>query len=57
MLLFKNQWGLYPTAIIHYNTSNRSFLHMAEVYRQMGVENYMFHLILLNLNLGSFQRI
>lgn len=48
MLLFKNQWGLYPTAIIHYNTSNRSFLHMAEVYRQMGVVNYLFHLILLN---------
>lgn len=48
MLLFKNQWGLYPSAMVHYNTSNRSFLHMAEVYRKMGVTNYLFHLILLN---------
>lgn len=47
MILFENDWSRYPTAKIHANTKNKSFLRQAEIYRMMGVKNYAFHLTLL----------
>lgn len=46
MILFKNDWARYPTAIIHHKTRNTSFLRQAEVYKMMGIKNYAFHLAL-----------
>lgn len=48
MILFKEDWKKYPTATIHYETSNKSFLRLASVYRSMGIENNAFHLALIN---------
>lgn len=47
MLLFYNDWGRYPSAIIHHRTRNKSFLRLAEIYRRMGLKNYAFCLTLL----------
>ena len=51
MILFENDWLKYPGAIIHYRTSNASFLHLAEVLHRMGVRNCAFHLSLLDPDL------
>lgn len=48
MILFAEDWKRYPTAIIHVNTSNKSFLRLAAVYRSMGVLNHAFLLALVN---------
>ena len=48
MILFKKDWLKYPNAIIHYKTKNKSFLRLAEIYYQMGIDNCAFHLALLN---------
>lgn len=45
-ILFKSDWKKYPRAIIHYETSNKSFLKIANVYNRMGVENCAFMLSL-----------
>ena len=45
-ILFANDWMKYPNAIIHYETKNKSFLHLAHVYNKMGVENCAFLLAL-----------
>lgn len=47
-VLFRNDWLKYPNATIHYETKNKSFIKLAEVYYQMGIENNAFHLSLLN---------
>lgn len=46
MILFKHDWYRFPSAVVHHQTSNVSFLRMAEIYKRMGVENYAFHLAL-----------
>ena len=46
-ILFNSDWAKYPNACIHYETKNHSFLHLAEVYHALGVENCAFHLSLL----------
>ena len=46
-VLFAADWGKYPNACIHYETKNKSFLHLAEVYHALGVSNCAFHLALL----------
>ena len=46
-ILFGTDWGNYPNACIHYETKNQSFLHLAEVYHALGVNNCAFHLALL----------
>lgn len=46
-ILFGTDWGNYPNACIHYETKNQSFLHLAEVYHALGVNNCAFHLSLL----------
>jgi hypothetical protein len=48
MILFKSDWNRYGTAIADTRTTNESFLRLAAVYREMGVENHAFHLSLLN---------
>ena len=46
-VLFMNDWLRHPNAVIHYETKNTSFLHLAEIYHAMGVKNCAFHLCLL----------
>lgn len=53
MILFLSDWARYPTAIVHWKTTNKSFLRMAEIYRKMGVKNYAFHLALLQPELEN----
>lgn len=48
MILFKEDWNRFPSAIPDFNTKNVSFLVYAEKLRLMGVENYLFCLSLLN---------
>lgn len=50
-ILFLDDWRYHPTAIVDEKTSNHTFLRQAELYKKMGVENYFFHLALLNPNL------
>lgn len=47
-ILFENDWKKHPNAVIHDDTSNESWLFMADVYAAMGVRNHFFHLTLLN---------
>lgn len=47
-ILFQNDWLRFPTAIADYATTNKSFLRMASLYRQMGVQNCLWPLALLN---------
>lgn len=47
MILFKSDWDRYPSAIPDYNTSNKSFLELAALYKEMGYENHEFHLALM----------
>ena len=46
-ILFQNDWSRYPRSCIHYETKNKSFLKLAEVYHRLGVNNCAFHLALL----------
>ena len=48
MILFKNDWYKYPSACIHYETRNPTFIRLAEIYYKMGVSNNSFHLSLLD---------
>lgn len=47
MIVFKQDWRRYPSAIVDTKTPNKTFLRLASVYKAMGVENYYFHLALL----------
>lgn len=47
MILFQQDWHMYPTATPHWETSNQSFLDMAATYKAMGVKNCLFMLSLL----------
>jgi len=53
MILFKKDWERYPAAITHNNTKNASWLRTAAVYKRLGVENYNFHLSLLNPDIAN----
>lgn len=46
MILFLEDWKKYPRAIVDTKTKNRSFVELADLYRKMGVKNYMFPLAL-----------
>lgn len=48
MILFKEDWDKYPTAIPDFTTTNTSFLDYCEKLRLMGVENCLFPLALMN---------
>jgi hypothetical protein len=47
-ILFHKDWRSYPTAIVDTKTRNKSFLHLADVYRKMGIKHYYFLLALHN---------
>ena len=51
MILFREDWDKYPSAIIDTETNNKSFLRLATLYRDMGVKNHSFILSLLNPSL------
>lgn len=46
MILFYDDWGKYPNAIIHHSTKNESFVHIASVYKKLGIRNHAFMLAL-----------
>lgn len=48
MILFYDDWRKYPSAIIDDQTSNESFIRLATIYRDMGIKNHAFPLVLLN---------
>ncbi len=47
MVLFHNDWARFPRAIVDYQTTNQTFLRMASLYREMGIKNCLFPLLLL----------
>lgn len=47
MILFEQDWARHPTATVHYQTKNTSFLRLSELYKAMKVQNRVFHLALL----------
>ncbi len=51
MILFEQDWAYYPTAIANFETTNKSFVRLATVYRKMGVKNHAFLLALVNPDL------
>ena len=51
MILFKNQWGMYPNAVVDINTANQSFVEYAKLLKKMNVENRLFPLQLHNREL------
>lgn len=50
-ILFLEDWQKYPQAIVDTNTSNKSFLRLSLLYREMGIKNHSFILSLLNPDL------
>lgn len=48
MVLFLDDWKKYPGCIIDYETSNKSFLRLAGLYKSMGIKNHSFILQLHN---------
>lgn len=51
MILFYDDWDYYPSATIHKETTNTSFIELAKLYRDMGIKNNAFHLALINPHL------
>lgn len=47
MILFKQDYARYPSAIIDTKTKNQSALNLVGLYRSMGIENCYFPLVLL----------
>lgn len=48
MILFKEDWGRFPSAMVHLSTKNKSWLEYCSKLRLMGIENHLFPLSLLN---------
>lgn len=46
VLLFKEDWKRFPSAIPDYDTKNKSFLDYVSLLQQMGIENCLFPLAL-----------
>lgn len=53
MILFKEDWKLYPDAVIDYQTSNKSALELATKLRQMNIQNNAFFLVLHDKSLSG----
>lgn len=51
MILFLDDWKRFPGAIANTETSNKSFVRLASVFKEMGIENYAFILALHNQEL------
>lgn len=57
MILFEEDWAKYPEAVVHYTTTNKSFLRYVAVLKKMGVKNHLWPLALMNkelLNVDPF---
>lgn len=52
-ILFASDWNNYPGAVIHTETRNESFKKIANLYKQMGVENHAFPLALIQPELAK----
>lgn len=50
-ILFQEDWLKYPGAIIDTQTTNKSFVRLASLYREMGIKNNSFMLALINKDL------
>lgn len=48
MILFQQDWRSHQGAIVDTQTTNRSFVRLAALYKQMGIKNHLFILALLN---------
>lgn len=53
VLLFKDDWRRFPTAVVDYNTSNTSFLRLVKLYKKMGIDNCEFPLALMQAELSG----
>lgn len=53
MILFKEDWARFPSAIVDYNTTNKSFLDFAALLSMMGVQNSTFALSLMQPELSG----
>ena len=51
MILFLKDWAYYPSAIVHTDTPNRSWVEHAQVLQRMGIKNYYSHLALIDPSL------
>lgn len=47
MIIFRDDWLNFPNAIVDYKTKNESFLRISALYKEMGIENCLFPLALL----------
>ncbi len=47
-ILYEEDWGRYPTATVHYETQNRSWVELAKKLELTGVKNNKFFLALHN---------
>jgi hypothetical protein len=47
-ILFAEDWSKYPNSIADYKTTNRSFVRLAALYRDMSIANHSFLLALHN---------
>lgn len=53
VILFKKDWSRFPTAVVDYNTSNKSFLRTVALYKKQGIDNCEFILALLQPELSG----
>lgn len=51
MILFESDWKNYPTASPDLTTKNRTWIYLAQKYKQMGIKNHAFHLALVDQSL------
>ena len=51
MILFRDDWNKYPSAIVDTKTTNKSFVRLAGLLKSMGIKNHAFPLALINPNL------
>lgn len=53
MILFKSDWAKFPTAVVDYSTTNKSFLRTVALYKKQGIDNCEFILALLQPELAG----
>ena len=51
MILFLEDWKKYPRAIANVDTTNKSFLKIVAIYKEMGIKNHAFPLALVDRTL------
>lgn len=51
MILFQKDWADFPTACVDIDTTNKSYVRLALLYRSLGVKNHAFLLALVNPSL------